>query len=196
MGQGYEYVRVHNGPADFGLFDIFAALHGHEDLVVALETVADEDVAAGGIGVEAVDVGGLNVVQRVGTAADVEGVAVGQVGTATLILHQIRHHLGPVGPQEGDVARFTQMHLDGYVFAVHVNVAETGGHNETGELLQQIFPEAGAAEIRKVDFGLLRHIETSFPVLAFYSSRSTLMLLVPLRSNSERYVSMRSSRAP
>lgn len=44
-------VRVHDGPADLGLLHIFAARHRHQRLVGALEAVGDDDLAAGGKGV-------------------------------------------------------------------------------------------------------------------------------------------------
>ena len=80
----------------------------------------------------------------VGSAMLMLHIGLHAVGLAALILHQIRHHSGPLGPQEGQIARLAQMHLDSHVLAVHVNVAEAGGHDEAGELLQQILPEAGA----------------------------------------------------
>ena len=48
MAQGDEHVGVHHGPADPGLLHIFAAAHRHLRLVVALEAVGDDDLAAGG----------------------------------------------------------------------------------------------------------------------------------------------------
>ena len=85
-------------------------------------------------------------------AADVQRVAVGQEGLAALILHQVHHHLGPVGPQVGHVAGLAEVHFDGHIFVVHVNAAEPGGHDQTGQLLGQVFPPTGAAEICKVNF--------------------------------------------
>ena len=151
VGQGDEHVGVHDGPADLGGFYILAALYGDLHLVGALQTVGDDDVAAGGVRGKAIDIGGLNVIQSVLPTAHVQRVAVRQEGLAALGLYQIHHDFGPVGPQIGHVARLTEMHFDGDVFALHVDVAEAGGHNKTGQLLGQIFPPAGAAEIRKID---------------------------------------------
>ena len=124
VGQGDEHVRVHHRPADLGGLHVLAALHGDLHLVVALQAVGDQDVAAGGIGGEAVDIGGLNVVQGVLPAAHVQRVAVRQEGLAAVGLHQVRHGPGPVGPEVGKVARLAEVHLDGHVLAVHVDVAE------------------------------------------------------------------------
>ena len=71
VGEGNEDVGVHHGPTDLGLLHILAALHGDRYLVIALETVGNDDVAAGGVGGEAVDIRGLDVVQRVFPPADI-----------------------------------------------------------------------------------------------------------------------------
>ena len=168
VGQGNEHIRVHHRPADLGGLDVLAALHGHLYLVRALEAVGNEDVAAGGVGGEAVDIGGINVVQRVFPAAHIERVAVGEEGLSALALHQVGHGPGPVGTQIGKVAGLAEMHLDGHILILHVDVAEAGGHHQTGQLLGQGFPPAGAAEVRKVYFGCLAHNRSPFPSL-FYS---------------------------
>ena len=152
VGQGDEHVRVHHRPADLGGLHVLAALHRDLHLVVALQAVGDQDVAAGGIGGEAVDVGGFDVVQGVLPAAHVQRVAVRQEGLAAVGLHQVRHGPGPVGPEIGQVARLAEVHLDGHILAVHVDVAEAGGLHQTGQLLGKILPPAGAAEVRKVNF--------------------------------------------
>ena len=152
VGQGNEHVRVHHGAANFGLLHIFTALHGDSHLVVALQTVGDDDVAAGGIGGEAVDIGRFQMIQRIFAAADIQGVAVGQEGLAPLTFHQISHGFSPVGPEVSHVARLSKVHFDGYIFAVHVNVAKTGGHHQTGQLLGKVLPPCGAAEVCKINF--------------------------------------------
>ena len=140
MGQGDEHVGVHHRPADLGLLHILAALHGDVHLVIALEAVGNDDVAAGGIGGKTVDIGRFQVIQRVFAAAHIQGVAVRQEGLAALAFYQIRHGLGPVGPQIGQVARLAEVHLDGHILAVHVDVAETGSHHQPGQLLLASFP--------------------------------------------------------
>ena len=109
-------------------------------------------MAAGGIGGKTVDVGRFHVIQRVFAAADIQGVAVRQEGLAALTFYQIRHGFGPVGAEIGHVARLAEMHFDGHIFAVHVDVAETGSHHQPGQLLLQVFPPAGAAEICEINF--------------------------------------------
>ena len=162
MGQGDEHVGIHDGPADLGVFHILAALHRDFHLVGALEAVGNDDMTACGVGGKAVDIGGLNMVQSVLPTAHVQGVAVRQEGFSALALHQVGHYLGPVGPQIGQVARLTEVHFNGDEFPLHVNVAEAGGHHQAGQLLGQVFPPTGTAEIRKVDFCFFCHSIFSF----------------------------------
>ena len=143
MGQGDEHVRVHHRPADLGLLHIFAAAHRHLHLVVALEAVGDDDLAAGGQGGEPVEHGGVHVVQGVFPPAYIQGVAVGQEGLAAPLLHEVCHGLGPVGPQKGQVAGLAEVQLDGRELVLKVDLAHTGGFHQTGQLLGQIFPIVG-----------------------------------------------------
>ena len=152
MGQGDEHIGVHHRPADLGLLYILAALYGDSHLVIALQTVGNNDMAAGGIGGKTVDVGRFHVIQRVFAAADIQGVAVRQEGLAALTFYQIRHGFGPVGAEIGHVARLAEIHFDGHILAVHVDVAETGSHHQPGQLLLQVFPPTGAAEICEINF--------------------------------------------
>ena len=152
MGQGDEHVSVHHRPADLGLLYILAALYGDSHLVIALQTVGNNDMAAGGIGGKTVDVGRFHVIQRVFAAADIQGVAVRQEGLAALTFYQIRHGFGPVGAEIGHVARLAEIHFDGHILAVHVDVTETGSHHQPGQLLLQVFPPTGAAEICEINF--------------------------------------------
>ena len=157
VGKADEHVRVHDGPADFGLLHVLAAFHGDQHLVGALQPVGDDHMAAGGVRVEAVDIGGLQVVQGVLPPAHVQRVAVRQEGLAPLGLDEVRHGPGPVGPEVGQVSRLAEVHLDGDEFVLHINLAEPGGHHQPGQLLGQVLPPAGAAEICEINLGSLRH---------------------------------------
>ena len=50
------------------------------------------------------------------------------------------HSPGPVGAEVGQVARLAEVHLDGHVLAVHIDIAEAGGHHQPGQLLGQVLP--------------------------------------------------------
>ena len=158
MGQGYEHIGVHDSPADLCGLYVFAAFHRDLHLVIALQTIANENVAAGGVGRKAVDISRFNVIQGVLAAADIQRVAVGQERLAALTLDQVHHDLGPVGTQISQVAGLTEVHLDGHIFAIHLDVAKAGSHHKTGQLLGQVFPPGGAAEVRKIDFRFFSHV--------------------------------------
>ena len=68
----------------------------------------------------------------------IQGVAVGEEGLATPLFHEICHRLGPVGPQEGQIARFTKVHFDGHELPVEVDFAHPGSFHEAGQLLLEI----------------------------------------------------------
>ncbi len=82
MVQRDDDIRIHDCPADKGFLHILAANHGNGYLVGALQTVGNEDVSAGGVGGKAVEIGSLDMVQRVLPGTDVEGVGIGQEGLA------------------------------------------------------------------------------------------------------------------
>ena len=120
VGQADEHIRVHDGTTDLGGLAVFAVGHRHLHLIGAAQAVTDDHLAAGGHGPEAVELGTGQVFQRVFAAAGVQGIAVGQKGHTTLLLAQVCHHLGVVGPQKGQVAQLTKVHFDGYELALHV----------------------------------------------------------------------------
>ena len=85
-------------------------------------------------------------------AARIESVAVGQEGHTPLLLAQVGHHLGIVGPQEGQVAQFPKVHLDGHEAAIHIDILDARGNAQAA----QFFGQTGAhlaPEIGKVYSG-------------------------------------------
>ena len=139
VGQGDKHIRIHHRPADFGFLHIFAAFHRHQHLVVALDSVGNNHMAPGGHGVKPVQTCGVQMIQPVFPPAHIQGVAVGQKGLSTPLLHKVGHGLCPVGPQEGQIARLPEMHFDGHIFFVKVNVAHPGSLHQPRQLLLQIF---------------------------------------------------------
>ena len=73
MGQGNKDIGVHDGPADLGFLDI-VSIDGHQGLVGAFQAVGDDDMTAGGKGIVAVFIGGVQMIQGVLAAADVQGM--------------------------------------------------------------------------------------------------------------------------
>ena len=61
MGQRDDDIRIHQRPADLGLFNIVAPLDGNGNLIVALQAVGNQDMAAGGIRRKAVLVSGFDM---------------------------------------------------------------------------------------------------------------------------------------
>ena len=151
VGQGDKHVRVHDSPADLGVLHILAVHYRHLHLVIALQAVGNDDLAAGGHIVEAVDHGAVHVIQRVLPAAHVQGVAVGQEGLAAPLLHEVRHGLCPVGPQIGQIARLAEMQLDGHKLLVEINIAHPRRFQQPRQLLLQILMIIGT-QIGKIYF--------------------------------------------
>ena len=152
VGQGDHHVRLHDGLADLGGLDVLRPRHGHLHVVVAPQAVADDHLAARGQGGEAVFIGGVQVLQGVLPPAGVEGVAVGEEGDAPQLLHHVGHRLGVVGPQERQVPRLAEVHLDGHQLVVKIDLPDARPADELFQLVQQAHartaPEVGVVDLR------------------------------------------------
>ena len=152
VGQGDEHIGIHDGAADLGGLHILAARHRHLHLVVALQTIGDEDLTAGGHGVEAVEHSAVQMIQCVLPPAHIQGVAVRQEGLAAPLLHKVRHRPGPVGPQKRQIARLAKVHLDGHILLIEIDIAHARRFHQTGQLLLQILmiirPQVGKIDLR------------------------------------------------
>lgn len=100
VGEADHDIGIHERLTDLGLVHVLAALDRDERLVGALEAIGDDDLAARGIRGKAVLVGGVNVLERVFAATDVERIAVGEEGLAAQLLHHVRDGAGVVGAQK------------------------------------------------------------------------------------------------
>ena len=157
VGQADKDVGVHDGAADLGGLAEFAVGHRHLDLVGAAQPVADQHLAAGGHRPEAVQLGALEMLEGVFPLAGVEGVAVGQKGHAALLFAQVGHHLGVVGPQEGQVAQLPKVHLDGHEAPVHLNIPDPRRQTQPAQLLGQAGTHR-APKIGKIYSGTFHNI--------------------------------------
>ncbi len=166
VAQGDEHIRVHKGPADLGLPDIFAPGHGDIALVCALQAVGDDHLAAGGEGGKAVFIGGVQMLQGVLPAAHIKGVGVGQKGLAPQLLHQVGHRLGVLGPEIGHVARLAHMQLDAGELFVEIDPFDARRDEQAAQFFGNIFSLAG--KIGKINLGCHR----AAPFL--YSDGSTI----------------------
>ena len=142
-------IRVHQRTADLGGGDVFA-VHGDVDVVRALQTVGDQQVAADGIGVEAVLIGGFQMVEGVFPAADIERVAVGQEGLAAELLDEVDDGAGVIRAEIGEIARLAEMQLDRDILALQRELVHAGRQEQARELLLQVFAHIGV-EIGKID---------------------------------------------
>ena len=84
------------------------------------------------------------MVQGVLSAADVQRVAVRQEGLAAQSLDVIADRSRPVGTKIRQVARLTEVDLDGHEFAFEIDVLEAGLFHEALEFLQQALFAVGA----------------------------------------------------
>ena len=152
MREGDEIIGVHDGASDFGLLDVIAALHRDERLVCALESVCDDDMAAGGEGVIPVHISGIEVVECVLASADIEGIAVGEEGLAAVLLHDIDDDLGVIRAQVREVAGLAEMDLDGGIAVGEIKGIDSGALDEETELLEEISLR-GCVEVSEINLG-------------------------------------------
>ena len=152
VGEADHDIGIHECLADLGLVHVLAALDRDERLVGALETVGDDDLATRGIRGKAVLVGGVDVLERVFAATDIERVAVGEEGLAAQLLHDIRDGAGVVGAQKAQVAQLAKVNLNGDELVLKVNLLDTGVTDEALELVELALASM-RAQVRKVHLG-------------------------------------------
>ena len=151
VGQGNEDVGVHDGAADESALEFRAVFQRYFHVVGTLQTVADDDLAAGAQGGESVFIRGIEMLKSMLAAADVQGVAVGKEGASAEGLHPVDHGAGEVGAKEGEVPRFAEVHFDGHELVFEVDGFDAGGSHELVELVQQTGADL-AAHVGKIDF--------------------------------------------
>ena len=152
VGEADHDVGIHERLADLGLMHVLAALDRNECLVGALEAVGDNHLAAGGVRSEAVLVGAVDVLERVFATAHVERVAVGEERLAAQLLDHVRDGARVVGAQEGEVAQFAEVDLDGDELVVEVDLLDAGAANQALELVELTLA-AVRAQVGEVHLG-------------------------------------------
>ena len=148
--EGDEDIRVHDGAADLCRAQIFAAADGHEVVIVPLEPVGDDALRAGGHGRIAVAHCAVKMVERVGAAADIERVAVGEKRLAAELAHIVAHDARPVRAQIGHIAGFAEVELNGNILVLEVDLLEAGRLHEPVQLLKRA--DLIRAQIGKIYF--------------------------------------------
>ena len=141
--QGDQNVCVHQRSAHEGGFAVFPVGHGNFNIVGAAQAVSNDDVAAGGDGVEAVELRIGQVVNGVGEGTGVEGVAVRQEGHAAQLLHHVGNRLHIVGAEIGTVAQLAEVHFDGDKLVVKINLFNARCADELLQLGALANPDLG-----------------------------------------------------
>ena len=136
VGEADHDIGIHERLTDLGLVHVLAALDRNKRLVGALEAVGNDDLATRSIRGKAVLVGGIDVLERVFAATDIERVAVGEEGLAAQLLHDIRDGAGVVGAQKAQVAQLAKVNLDGDELVLEVDLLDTGVTDEALELVE------------------------------------------------------------
>ncbi|KXA67248.1 hypothetical protein HMPREF3201_02059 [Megasphaera sp. MJR8396C] len=135
VSQADEDVGIHDGPADFSRFDIFAVFDGDFDFIRAPKAVANDDLTACRHRVVAIKVGTVHVFQGMFTAARIKGVAVRQEGAAAQFFNDVGNGFDILRTQRGQTAQFPEMEFDGNEFAFKVDISDAGLLTELLQLL-------------------------------------------------------------
>jgi predicted GNAT family acetyltransferase len=70
------------------------------------------------------------------SSPDIEGVAIGKERSSSQLLYQFNHRGGIVWSQESQIARFTEMDLDGSKLVIEVDGLNSCSLDQPGELMQ------------------------------------------------------------
>ena len=136
VGEANHDIGIHERLTDLSFVHVLAALDRDERLVGALEAVGNDDLATRSIRGKAVLVGGIDVLERVFAATDIERIAVGEEGLAAQLLHDVRDGAGVVGAQKAQVAQLAKVNLDGDELVLKVDLLNSGVTDEALELVE------------------------------------------------------------
>lgn len=76
MAESDKNIRIHNGAADFGFLYIFPAFYGNQFFIGSLQSIGNDDMAAGGKWGKTILVGCIYVIQGILSTAHIQCVAV------------------------------------------------------------------------------------------------------------------------
>ena len=99
MSQGDKYIGIHDGMTDLRFFDV-CLVDRDNRFVRALESIGNQYMTSGLQRGEAVDISGIQMVECIFTAADIERVAVGEERLATAFFDVVSHDFRVVWTQE------------------------------------------------------------------------------------------------
>ena len=97
------------------------------------------------------------MVHRVGTAAGVERVGVGKIGLSAQGTYQVGHAGGIVGSQKCQVARLSEVHLDGDELVLEVYRLDAGGLGYGFHFLHQ-GKAGGGVQVSEINFCFFHNV--------------------------------------
>lgn len=185
-------ICVHDCTANLRCAQIFAAADRYEIVIRSLDAVGNDALYAGLQGRVTIQHCAVEMVERIGTAADIQRVAVGQKRLAAKLLDVVAHDLRPVWTQIGHVARLAEMNLYRDVFALEIDLLKAGFLHQALELVERA--EIVRAQIREIDLRFFHSIKVppfrqdmNFSIAAF---RSSIDCWSPVSTASVRQCSM------
>ena len=124
--EGDDDIRVIQGTADISLFAVFTAGNGNGDVIGFLQAIADDDIAACGDAVEAVDFRVVQMIHGVLPAAGIEGIAVREERFSAKLFDQVSDCFDIVGPEIGKIAQLSEVHFDGNKLFREIDLIDSG----------------------------------------------------------------------
>lgn len=150
-----EYIRIHDGTADFRGLAVDAVGDSDFHFIGASEAIADDDLASRGQGGIAIGSGGLQVVDGVFATSGIEGAAVGQEGLAASLTDVLRNGTGILRTKIRQISGFAEVQFDGHIFVLQIQFLKTGAFHEQAEFLGQAATIGFGPKISEVDFGFV-----------------------------------------
>ena len=126
VSQADEDVGIHNGPADFSRFDVFAVFNGAFNFLCTADTVSNDDLTACRHRVITIEVGTVHMFQGMFTTARIEGVAVRQERTTAQFFNDVSNGFDILRTQGCQTAQFPEMEFDSNEFAFKVDISDAG----------------------------------------------------------------------
>jgi hypothetical protein len=149
--KAYEYVGIHNSPAYFRVFYVFAACNGNFYIVRTLKTVAYDYGATDGKGSKTVFPSAFEVLKSIFSASRVHCITVCEEGLAAKLLDYVHKSARIVGAKITDIAKLTEMKLDRNEFSLEIKVCYTCRFYESFHFCGQSLSKL-CTKIRKIYF--------------------------------------------
>ena len=149
MSKTDEYVSVHYSTADSGSWTILCILYRNFYIICTAKSVTDNDLAASGDSIKAIQIRTIHVLQGILTASRIKGVTVSKKRHSSKLLTKIGYYFCIIGAQESKVSKLSEMHFDGNEFTIHINVFDSGCDTQLFQLVQLACADL-AAEVSEI----------------------------------------------